>query len=119
MRISDWSSDVCSSDLLQSDLTADAYWETRIRGTKRKEIRRLQNRLRELGSVTSQELSSEADIPSWCRAFLTLEQSGWKGTEGTAIACDPAEASCFSESVTAAFAAERLDRKSKRLNSSH
>src|SRR3546814_18412078 len=53
-------------------------------------------------------LFRSADIPSWCRDFLTLEQSGWKGTEGTAIACDPAEASFFRESVTAAFAAERL-----------
>src|SRR3546814_18759469 len=108
MRISDWSSDVCSSDLLQSDLTADAYWETRIRGKMRKEIRRLQHRLRELGSVTSQELSSQADILSWCRDFITLEKSGWKGTEGTPMGGHTSEDPLFRERVTAALAADRL-----------
>lgn len=94
--------------MLRSDLSADAYWESHMRGKKRKEIRRLQKRLEELGTVESRVLVDSMDLPAWCDDFLALEQSGWKGAEGTALACAPADAAFFRESLTAAMDAGEL-----------
>lgn len=95
--------------MLRSELSADAYWETAVRGKKRKEIRRLQKRLHELGEVTSRLLIDANELPGWCEAFLALERSGWKGAEGTAMAQNPADAAFFRDSLNAAFAAGLLD----------
>jgi CelD/BcsL family acetyltransferase involved in cellulose biosynthesis len=89
--------------LLRSDLSADAYWETHVRAKKRKEIRRLQKRLGELGTVTEHLLTDRADLARWCDEFLALEQAGWKGAEGTALACTPAHAAFFRAACAAAF----------------
>lgn len=94
--------------LLNSSLSAADYWETNMRAKKRKEIRRLQNRLQELGEVSSSLLSNAADLDRWCDDFLVLERSGWKGAQNTAMACSPAETSFFRESTAAAFANGRL-----------
>lgn len=93
---------------LNSSLSATDYWETNMRAKKRKEIRRLQNRLQELGEVQSDILSDAADLGRWCEDFLELERRGWKGAENTAMACDPADVAFFRESITAAFKNERL-----------
>lgn len=89
--------------LLRSDLSADLYWETNVRAKKRKEIRRLQKRLAELGAVEEHLLADQADLPRWCGEFLALEQSGWKGARGTALACTPPHASFFRAACAAAF----------------
>ncbi|MBK5265779.1 MAG: GNAT family N-acetyltransferase [Alphaproteobacteria bacterium] len=94
---------------LKSPLCADDYWETHIRSKKRKEIRRLQKRLNELGTVTSSTLTDADDLGAWCDAFLALELAGWKGVEGTAMACHPADAAFFRDSVASAFADGTLD----------
>lgn len=89
--------------LLRSDLSADEYWETHVRAKKRKEIRRLQKRLAELGTVQERILTDQADLARWCGEFLALEQSGWKGAAGTSLACTPAHASFFRAACAAAF----------------
>lgn len=94
--------------MLRSDLTADAYWDTHVRAKKRKEIRRLQNRLAELGTVESRRLERPVDLPQWCAEFLRLEASGWKGQEGTALDCKPADAAFFRSACAAALDAGRL-----------
>jgi CelD/BcsL family acetyltransferase involved in cellulose biosynthesis len=94
--------------MLRSDLPADAYWEANMRSKKRKEIRRLQKRLAELGAVEERMLADPADLDAWCDAFLALEASGWKGQEGTALADDPAHAAFFRQACAAALAAGRL-----------
>lgn len=94
--------------MLRSDLSADAYWDTNVRAKKRKEIRRLQKRLAELGTVETRLLTERADLPHWCADFLALEASGWKGQEGTALACKPADATFFRAACAAAFEAGRL-----------
>ena len=75
--------------MLRSGLGADCYWETHVRAKKRKEIRRLQKRLAELGAMEQRMLASRSELPHWCADFLALEASGWKGREGTALASLP------------------------------
>ena len=94
--------------MLRSGLGADQYWETHVRAKKRKEIRRLQKRLAEIGMVEQHLLTSRADLPHWCADFLALEASGWKGREGTALACRAGDAAFFRSSCAAAFDAGRL-----------
>ena len=62
--------------LLRSDLDADAYWETHVRAKKRKEIRRLQKRLAELGAITERRLTDRMELSTWCSDFLALDRSG-------------------------------------------
>ncbi|MEC3912382.1 GNAT family N-acetyltransferase [Sphingobium sp. CR2-8] len=94
--------------MLRSDLTADAYWDSHVRSKKRKELRRLQKRLAELGAVETRLLAAGDDLAHWCGDFLALEASGWKGQEGTALACKAADAAFFRSACAAAFAAGRL-----------
>lgn len=94
--------------MLRSDLSADAYLETNMRGKKRKEIRRLQKRLEEQGNVTNRLLTDPDELDQWCADFLTLEQRGWKGTEGTALACDPTDSMFFRDCIAASFEAGAL-----------
>ncbi|WP_313808656.1 GNAT family N-acetyltransferase [Sphingobium sp.] len=94
--------------MLRSDLDADAYWEANMRPKKRKELRRLQKRLADLGRVDSRLLTQEAELAGWCGEFLALEASGWKGSEGTALACKADDAAFFRAACAAAFEAKRL-----------
>lgn len=94
--------------MLRSELDAERYWETQVRAKKRKEIRRLQKRLAELGTVAQHMLNDRAGLPGWCADFLALEASGWKGREGTALACRPNDAAFFRAACAAAFDAGRL-----------
>ncbi|WHO38331.1 GNAT family N-acetyltransferase [Sphingobium sp. AP49] len=94
--------------MLRSPLSADAYWETHVRAKKRKEIRRLQKRLAELGTISQRVLRDGGELSRWCTDFLELEASGWKGREGTALSCRPAEAAFFRAACAAACDAGRL-----------
>ncbi|WP_041390543.1 GNAT family N-acetyltransferase [Sphingobium chlorophenolicum] len=94
--------------MLRSELDADAYWESHVRAKKRKELRRLQKRLAELGRVESRLLADGADLALWCGEFLALEASGWKGGEGSALACKADDAAFFRAACTAAFESGRL-----------
>lgn len=94
--------------MLRSTLAADAYWETHVRAKKRKELRRLQKRLAELGTVETRQLAARTELPRWCADFLALEASGWKGQEGSALACRPSHAAFFRAACAAAFDGGRL-----------
>lgn len=72
------------------------YLAGRIKGKHRREFRRLAQALeQELGG--SLELVDRADDPSALQSFLELEASGWKGREGTALACREGHADFFRE----------------------
>jgi CelD/BcsL family acetyltransferase involved in cellulose biosynthesis len=93
---------------LDSDLRPDAYYEQAVRQKKRKEIRRLKNRLAELGALQARSFGGEDDLDAWCSAYLALEKAGWKGEEGSALACTAEGDAFFRETVRAAGAAGRL-----------
>jgi CelD/BcsL family acetyltransferase involved in cellulose biosynthesis len=97
-----------SRALLQSDLSPTAYYEQAVRQKKRKEIRRLQNRLAELGEVRTRILTDRAELPAWADAFLALEKGGWKGKAGSALACSPETESFFFTALAGAWEARRL-----------
>jgi CelD/BcsL family acetyltransferase involved in cellulose biosynthesis len=93
---------------LESNLSPEAYYEQAVRQKKRKEIRRLGNRLAERGPVAARALYDPADLDAWCSAYLALEQAGWKGEAGSALAGNPATEAFFREAVRAARKAGRL-----------
>jgi CelD/BcsL family acetyltransferase involved in cellulose biosynthesis len=95
--------------MLATDLPARAYYEAAIRPKKRKEMRRLQARLSEVGEILIRRLGSEAELDGWCDAFLALEKAGWKGRAGSALACDPVREAFFRRAVRGAWNAGRLD----------
>jgi CelD/BcsL family acetyltransferase involved in cellulose biosynthesis len=95
--------------LLQSPLDAAAYYETTVRKKKRKEIKRLQTRLAEHGTVTVHRLGSRSDAAAWCDDFLALEASGWKGEAGSALALDGSTRAFFMDAISAGYAAGRVE----------
>jgi CelD/BcsL family acetyltransferase involved in cellulose biosynthesis len=101
---------------LASVLSPDAYFEQTVRKKKRKELKRLAARLAELGSVASRTLAAGEDWRPWCDAFLALERSGWKGRNGSALACAPESEAFFREALAGAAAAGRLQLRSLELD---
>lgn len=93
---------------LDSDLGPEAYYERAVRQKKRKEIRRLRNRLAELGPIEARVLLDPAQIDHWCDLYLRLEKAGWKGEAGSALACTPAGEVFFRDVVKGAWSAGRL-----------
>lgn len=90
---------------LQSDLSPEAYYERAVRPKKRKEIRRLGNRLAEQGPVIARALGDADDLDAWASTYLALERAGWKGAAGSALACDARTEAFFRETLRGARAA--------------
>lgn len=101
--------------LLESDLSPAAYYEQAVRQKKRKELRRLRNRLAELGPLSSEILGADEPLDPWCDDFLALEKAGWKGEAGSALACDPVSERFFRDTLAAARAAGRLQIRRMRV----
>lgn len=95
--------------LLYSDLSPQAYYERTVRKKKRKEYKRLEQRLSESGTLTTRHFAADDDLAEWTDAFLTLEASGWKGASGSALAMRPDTARFFRAALAGAHAAGRLD----------
>lgn len=96
--------------LLQSDLSPEAYFEGSLTAKKRKELRRQFNRLSDEGTVEVLRHKGNEALDTWVENFLALEAAGWKGAEGSALACDPAKAAFFRNALAGAAATGRLDR---------
>ncbi len=96
--------------LLRSDLSPEAYLEAALSGKKRKELRRQHARLSELGDLRTTAHSGAGDVHEWTEDFLRLEQSGWKGAAGSALASAPETAALFREAIAGAAAYGRLER---------
>ena len=95
--------------MLQSNASPTEYWEANLRKKKRKELKRLSNRLAEQGELVFRTLADDGDVTGWINEFLTLESRGWKGNEGTALACDPKLAAFLHAVVRGAHEAGKLD----------
>jgi len=70
-----------------SDKAAQPPWLAGTRPKFRSHLRRAKRQLEEQGTLALKNYST-AD-PEALEKFYTLEASGWKGQEGTAIKCDP------------------------------
>ncbi|MCR2835065.1 GNAT family N-acetyltransferase [Parerythrobacter lacustris] len=98
--------------LLQSDLGPEAYLAASMSGKKRKELRRQHRRLAEEGQLEFRREGDDTGLLAWTDAFLALEKAGWKGENGSALACDPATANMFRKTLGGAASAGKLERLS-------
>ena len=60
--------------------------------------------------------ADDAGLDRWIDTFLALERAGWKGREGSALACDPRKEALFRAALGGAAAAGRLERLSLMLD---
>lgn len=102
--------------MLRSELDANGYLDQSLGGKKRKELRRQQRRLAEHGELTRERLTGIDNLIAWGHEFLALEQRGWKGAAGSALACDARNASLFLDALTGAARRGRLERLALRLD---
>jgi hypothetical protein len=93
--------------LFRPAASAEAFLTRALCGKKRKELRRLERRLAEVGRVTYDALASDGDLTAWLDEFIALEHRGWKGRGGTALGTDPAGHAMFCEMAHGAFARGR------------
>lgn len=96
--------------LLAAGQSPEAYFAASLSGKKRKELRRQQARLAELGQVAFERRTDAAGLEEWMDAFLALEAAGWKGRAGSALASAEATAKLFREALSGAAAHGRLER---------
>jgi CelD/BcsL family acetyltransferase involved in cellulose biosynthesis len=98
------STNVAERPFLESNLDGEAYLKQSLKAHHLREFKRLKRRLGEKGKVEHVVARTEDEIRLATEAFLTLEASGWKGRERTAMAVDR---------FRAAFAREALHRLSE------
>ncbi len=97
-------------------LTREAGSEGGKRGHYRRDIQRRRRRLEEHGSVDVRSLEHPNDLSAWQQNFLRLEQMGWKGESGTAIALRENTTQMFLETTTAAMQQKKLQMLGLFLN---
>ncbi|MGP2494137.1 GNAT family N-acetyltransferase [Mesorhizobium sp. PUT5] len=85
--------------VLESTLDGDAYLKASLRSHHHREFRRLKRRLAETGRLEHGIARTQEEIRHAIEAFLTLEASGWKGRERTAMAIDRYRAAFAREAV--------------------
>lgn len=96
--------------LLASDQSPEAYFEAVMSGKKRKELRRQHARLSELGEVSFTRQTCDSGLAQWTEQFLALEHSGWKGTNGSALASHQSTMALFQAALSGAGKQGRLER---------
>lgn len=86
-----------------------AEWsEKNFSAKRRKEYKRLANRLAEAGQFQRQELAAADDAGPWIEDLLQLERAGWKGQRGTALANDAGLSQATREGLAALHASGKL-----------
>jgi CelD/BcsL family acetyltransferase involved in cellulose biosynthesis len=84
------------------------WFEHNFDRKRRKEYKRLQNRLAELGKVEQLSYAGGEDSTPWINDLLALEAAGWKGKRGTALATEPALETATREASSALGRAGKL-----------
>jgi CelD/BcsL family acetyltransferase involved in cellulose biosynthesis len=100
--------DAYTRALLCRATDADTYFKTCMAGDERRQLRRLEKRLGEVGKVEHLVLRKGEELPRWIDEFLTLEASGWKGKRGSALACSEENQRFARRLFTGAFERGRL-----------
>jgi hypothetical protein len=85
--------------VLDSELDGDDYLKASLRSHHYREFRRLKRRLADTGVLEHRVARGPDEIRHAIEAFLTLEASGWKGRERTAMAIDRYRAAFAREAV--------------------
>ena len=79
-----------------------------VSGQLRRKLAKSERSLRKQGALTYVALTPRDDIGRWIDEFLRLEARGWKGRQGSAMACAEANRTYFTRTVAAAFHRGRL-----------
>ncbi len=95
---------------------AESFLDEILSKKKRKELRRIERRLAELGEVAYDRMGTDADVGRWVEEFLSLEASGWKGRAGSAFASQSELRRFFDSVMRGAHARGRLAMLALRLN---
>jgi CelD/BcsL family acetyltransferase involved in cellulose biosynthesis len=95
---------------MNCDFAYNDLLENHVPSKRRKDLRRNDRRLRELGTVTHEFHENGDGLEKAVGAFLDLEKRGWKGAKGTALACNE-DSLQFAKSafVTSEVARSRVD----------
>lgn len=102
--------------LLEHGLSPEAYLEANVRGKKRKELRRQQSRLSELGEISFERSFGDARLADWIEEFLALERRGWKGFNGSALDCAKETRELFRNALFGAAKEGKLELLALRLD---
>ena len=86
---------------------AESYIKSALSRHLRQELRRRERRLAELGAVTHATMQA-GDAERWVDDFMRLEAAGWKGREGSALACSEANRRFAAEVFAAGVQRGRL-----------
>ena len=79
----------------------DEWFSGNFSRKRRKEYRRLHNRLSETGALVAHSFEQGDDPQPWISEFLELESSGWKGERGTAMACNEKQRRSVTDALSA------------------
>lgn len=96
--------------MLSSGPTVEEHMRACLVKKRRKELARKRRRLEEMGDFVFRRQCDDAGLEQWIDDFLALERSGWKGEEGSALACDPRTETVFRLSFRQAAELGRLER---------
>ncbi len=92
----------------EADLDADNFLKRRWSRSKRQGTLRLERKLGQLGRLETRWFELGDDLEEWSANFLRIEAAGWKGAQGTALACQENHREFFRELVTRAAVDGRL-----------
>lgn len=94
----------------------EAYLQRSLSSDKRRDLQRKQRRLMELGHLEHVPLHVQPDAEHWLQEFLRMEMAGWKGRQGTALACKPSDRDFFLTVARAGLERQRLQLLGLMLN---
>jgi CelD/BcsL family acetyltransferase involved in cellulose biosynthesis len=94
--------------LLERTNSAEDYIGTALSGKRRKELRRQEKLLGQLGTVAYEAFKPGDDVEVWLQQFLALETKGWKGQEGSALGAQLETRELFLRQMREAAARDRL-----------
>jgi CelD/BcsL family acetyltransferase involved in cellulose biosynthesis len=89
---------------------------TLMKSSHRKDLRRRQRKLAELGELTFEFDEANQNIDKWTEDFAELEENGWKGKNRTAMNCNDNDKSFFTEALGNASKSGKLKVTSSRLD---
>ncbi len=96
--------------LLSRGPTREEHMRACLAKKRRKELARKRRRLEEMGDFVFRRHDDGAGLNRWIEDFLALESAGWKGEEGSALACDHRTEAFFREALCQAAELGHLER---------
>ena len=99
-----------------TETSGDEVLRRAMSGSTLSKLRRQQRRLAESGELSFHEIDQDTDLEALLDEFLALEAAGWKGRQGTALACNAQEEAFFRSAIAEAHKRGQLSFLSLRLD---